>query len=161
MTFRLIAAAVLSTALLSAAPQTRAKNATNDPDLKEMRDYRLNMDVLQKYVNAYKAAMSDQKAQACFKNSPPGNAPTLDKGEKMITDCTAAVAALKSAGLKPREFLIITAQLIGDMMAVEMKKQGTIKEYPPAISPENAAFFEQNFDKIKVLIAPLMNGGDK
>jgi hypothetical protein len=41
--------------------------------------------------------------------------------------CPAAVADIQAAGLKPREFLIVTGALIGDVMAVSLKKSGTIQ----------------------------------
>jgi len=140
---------------MGATAQSRAKKA-DDPDTKEIRDYRLNMDVVQKYIRAFNIATGDAAAKKCFDNNPPGNAPTLDAGEKLMNACPAAIADLKTAGIKPREFLIVTAALIGDFMMVGMKKSGTIKEYPAAaISPENAAFIEQNYDKLQTMLAPL------
>jgi hypothetical protein len=159
MKLRVLVTIAAAAAMMAAAPQRTKKTVENDPDLREIRDYRLSMDAIQRYVASYKAMMGDAKAQACFKDSPPGNAPTLDKGEKMFNDCAPAVADIKGAGMKPREFLVLTAQLIGDMMAVELKKAGTIKAYPETVSPENAAFLEQNYDKVKALLAPMMNGG--
>jgi hypothetical protein len=144
-------------ASLSATAQSRARK--DDPDLKEIRDYRLSMDIVDRYVRAFKGASADPVAKKCFDNNPPGNAPSLDAGEKIINACPAAVAGIKTAGLKPREFLIVTGALIGDVMAVSMKKSGTIKEYPSSISPENAAFIEQNYDKLQTMLAPLMSGG--
>ena len=135
--------------------QTGGKTLT--PDLKEIRDYRLTMDVVQRYVKAFSAATTDAAARKCFESSPPGNAPSLDAGEKLINGCPAAASLIKSAGLKPREFLIITGALMGDVMAVGLKKSGTIKEYPQSVSPENAAFVEQNYDKLQTLLTPLMN----
>ena len=162
MTFRLLVSVAVGAALMAAAPQAK-KNADSDPDIREIRDYRLSMDALQKFANAYKAMMADSKAQACFKDSPPGNEKSLDLGEKKLNECPAAVADIKAAGLKPREFLVLTAQILGDMMAVELKKAGQIKAYPAdTVSAENAAFLDQNYDKMKALLAPMMNsGGDK
>jgi len=136
------------------AAQSRAKKAES-PDLREMRNYRLNMDVIQRYMQAIKSTNDDAAAKKCFEKNAPGDAPTLDAGEKLINACPAAVADLNSAGIKPREFLVITGALIGDFMAVGMKKSGTIKDYPSSISPENAAFIEQNYDKLQAMLAPL------
>jgi len=69
------------------------------------------------------------------------------------------VADINAAAIKPREFLIVTGALIGDFMAVGMKKSGTIKEYPASISPENAAFVEQNYDKLQSMLTPVMSNG--
>jgi len=149
----LIAGIVLAAS--AGAAQSRAKRA-DSPDVKEMRDYRLNMDVIQRYTQAFKSASNDPGAKKCFENNPPGNAPSLDAGEKLINACPAAVASLNSAGIKPREFLVITGALIGDFMAVGMKKSGAIKEYPASISPENAAFIEKNYDKLQTMLSPLM-----
>jgi len=146
--------ALLATAGVAAA-QSRAKKA-DSPDLKEIRDYRLNMDVIQRFVQSFKAINADAAAKKCFDNNAPGNAPSIDAGEKLIAGCPPALADLKSAGLKPREFLIITAALLGDFMAVGMKKSGTIKEYPDSISPENAAFVEQHYDQLQKMLAPVM-----
>ena len=144
---------------MTAAPQPK-KSADNDPDIRELRDYRLSMDALQKFSNAYKSMMGDAKAQMCFKDSPPGNEKTLDLGEKKLNECPAAVADIKAAGLKPREFLVLTAHILGAMVAVELKKSGQIKAYPAdTISPENAAFLDQNYEKMKTLLGPLMAGG--
>lgn len=148
-------ACLASLLLTGATLAAQSRSKANDPDLKEIRAYRLNMDVVQRYVHAYQMVGTDAAAKKCFEKSPPGNAASLNEGEKQINACPAAVALLNSAGMKPREFLIVTAALIGDVMAVGMKKNGTIKEYPDVISPENAAFLEQNFDKIQKMLAPL------
>ena len=50
---------------------------------------------------------------------------------------------------------MITGALFSDFIAVGMKREGTLKEYPPTISPENAAFIDHNFDKLQAMIAPI------
>ena len=52
----------------------------------------------------------------------------------------------------------MSGAIMADFLVVGMKKQGTIKEYPPSILPENAAFIEQNFDKLSAMLAPVMQG---
>jgi hypothetical protein len=139
---------------LAATAQTPVKQAET-PDRKEIREYRLNMDVIQRYLGAFKAISNDAAVKKCFNNDAPGNAPTLDTGEKRLSGCPAAVAILKPAGLKPREFMVITGALFSDFIAVGMKREGKLKEYPSTISAENAAFIDQNFDKLQALIAPI------
>ena len=147
---------MLSICLLAISAFAQPRKRADSPDLKEMRDYKLSLDAVQRYVGAIKTLNADPAAAKC--TNSPGNAPTLDEGEKLLNACAPAVAAVKAAGLKPREFLILTAALIGDMMAAGMKKQGTIKEYPASISPENAAFVEQNYDKLQKILGPVMSG---
>ena len=136
------------------APAQSAKRAES-PDGKEIRDYRLNMDVIQKYLAAFKLMSDDAASKKCFDHNAPGNAPTLDAGEKLIGACPPAAAILKNAGLKPREFMVVTGALFADFIAVGMKRQGTLKQYPPTISPENAALIDQNFDRLQTMIAPV------
>jgi hypothetical protein len=159
MTFRRLI--VLSVLLTAVVAQTRKR--ADSPDIQEIREYRLSLDKIQRYVDSYKIMAQDPAAAPCF-NKPPGNQPTLDLGQKQIESCPSAVADLKKAGLAPREFLILGGSLMRGVFAMEMKHRGQIKEYPPtAVSPENAAFLDQNYDKVKALTAPLMNqrsGGD-
>ena len=153
--------ALLAGMLLAAGgamAQSHARKA-DSPDIREIRDFRLNMDIVQRYVQAVKLVTGDAGAKKCVGDNSPGNASTLDAGEKLLHDCPAAVADLRTAGIRPREFLIVTAALIGDVMAVELKKNGTIKAYPDSISPENAAFVEQNFDKLQAMLAAV--SGDR
>ncbi len=137
-----------------APAQTGAKKPETS-DSQEIRAYRLNMDVIERYMSAFKLISNDADAKKCFKNSTSGNAPTLDAGEKRLNACPVAVGILKTAGIKPREFMVLTGSLFADFIAVGLKRQGVAKEYPPSISPENAAFIDQNFDKLQALMAPL------
>jgi hypothetical protein len=137
------------------APAQTGVQKPETADSREIRAYRLNMDVIQRYMGAFKLISNDAAAKKCFENNTPGNAPTLDAGEKRINACPVAVGILKTAGLKPREFMVLTGALFADFIAVGLKRQGTAKEYPPSISPENAAFIDQNFDKLQALMAPL------
>jgi hypothetical protein len=43
----------------------------------------------------------------------------------------------------------MTYTLINSAAAVQMKKAGTIKEYPNSVLPENAAFVDKNYERIK------------
>ena len=76
-------------------------------------------------------------------------------GEKRLRACPGAAAILKTARIKPREFMVITGALFSDFIAVGLKRHGSAKEYPATISPENAAFIDQNFEKLQAMMAPL------
>lgn len=142
-----IACTLILAASFSVFAQTAAQNAR---DLKEIRDYRLNMDVIGRYVDAMKKVVADPGVNKC--TGITGNTGTLDAGEKNLNACAPAIAILKTANIKPREFLVLTGALMGDMMAVSMKKEGAIKQYPDSLSPENAAFIEQNYAKLQALL---------
>jgi hypothetical protein len=104
-------AVVLASAwLAAAAPRapSAGRTAENDPDSKEMRDYRLSIDNIQKYVAASKALAGDPSAVVCFKNNPPGNAKTFAEGDKIIASYGRAAADISGAGLKPHDFLVMT-----------------------------------------------------
>ena len=131
-----------------------AQGAKNAADMKEIRDYRLSMDNIQKYLNAFKILNADAAAKKCGDTSN-NSAKTLDDSEKALKTCSAAVADLAQAGVKPREFVVMTGALMGDFSLVSMKKAGQIKDYPPSISPENAAFLEQNFDKLQAMMSSM------
>lgn len=133
---------------VSSFAQTAAQNAR---DLKEIRDYRLNMDVITRYVDAMKKVTADPGVKKCGDIS--SGAGTLDAGEKNLNACAPATAILRAANLKSREFIVLTGALMGDMMAVGMKKQGAIKQYPTSLSPENAAFIEQNYAKLQAMLS--------
>lgn len=55
--------------------------------------------------------------------------------------------------------MVITGALFADYIAVGMKRQGTLKQYPATISPENAALIDQNFDKLQTMMAPMAKQG--
>ena len=77
---------------------------------------------------------------------------------KRLRACPGAAAILKTARIKPREFMVITGALFSDFIAVGLKRHGSAKEYPATISPENAAFIDQNFDKLQAMMAPAFAG---
>jgi len=155
MTHRILATAMLAAGMLAAGSQS------NDRDLKEIRDYRLSMDNIQRFLKAFQTITKDPATNKCMNDNPSGNGATLDASQKLLEACPAAMAAIKAQGLKPREFLILTGAIIGDFMAVSMKKAGQIKDYPPSISPENVAFIEQNFDKLQAMTQQMMSSGGK
>ena len=57
-----------------------------------------------------------------------------------------------------REYVVMTATMMNSIMIVMLKKQGMIQEYPASISRENAAFLEQNYDRVPKIMELLMAG---
>jgi hypothetical protein len=142
-------------AALMAIPQV-GKPAGGDPDAPEIYKYRLTMDKIQKAaaatdaINKLLAGNPDLKKQM---DNEDQNGQTIVQRAKLIdTKYPQVAAVIHSNGLTTREYVVVFQAFISDVMMVGMKKEGVIKEYPPnSVSPENAAFLEQNFDKLKDL----------
>ena len=149
----------------SAVPQAGHPN-DNDPDLVAIRQYRLTMDKVDKLVAATEALRKLADSNPSLKQRMEGDSDsnqTIDQKVKYFdTNFPQATAVVHSSGLTTREYVLVSLAFLNDVMIVGMKKQGMIKEYPAnAITPENAAFVEQNFDKLKQVsekLSPAENG---
>ncbi len=151
----------LVSAILSLAPFAKSVPLTggphdNDPDVLEIRQYRLTMDKVEKaatateQVGALMASNPELKKKADAESDD--DASIDQKAKQFDTKFPEATAIVHRNGLSTREYIVISLALLNDMMMVGMKMQGAIKEYPAnSVTPENAAFVEQNFDKLKVL----------
>lgn len=135
-----------------AAPQPG--NPPNDADSKEYRNYRLTMENINKFVAASKALVKLSHDNPGLEKDmeSQSDASTIDEAVKTTEKYPAVTNAIKDAGLTTRDFVVMTGTLMSAQMAVGMKKQGQIKQYPPSVSPENAAFVEQNWDKLNAMM---------
>jgi hypothetical protein len=136
------------------------KSADGNSDAPEVYNYRLTMDKIQKAAAATDAVNKLLATNPALKKQMDGedqNGKTIDQMAKNIDTKYPQVAALiRSNGLTTREYIVVTQAFISGVMMVGMKKEGTIKDYPPhSVSPENAAFLEQHFDKLKDLGAKM------
>jgi len=129
-------------------------NPPDDADSREYRNYRLTLESVNKFVAASKALvkLSHDNPELEKQMEAQSDARTIDEAVKTTEKYPAVTAAIKSAGLTTRDFVVMTGTLMGAQMAVGMKKQGQIKQYPPSVSPENAAFVEQNWDKLNAMM---------
>lgn len=151
----LVSAVLALPSVATSAPLTGGPH-DNDPDLLEIRQYRLTMDKIEKtatateQVNALLASNPDLKKRI---NAASDDDASIDqKAKQFDTKFPEATAIIHRNGLATREYIVVELALLNDMMMVGMKMQGAIKEYPPnSVTPENAAFVEQNFDKLKTL----------
>jgi hypothetical protein len=148
-------AILLLCATAPAAPQAaRRGNPRDGADSKEYRNYRLSMENVNKFVAASKALVMLSRGNPGLEKDMESHADarTIDDAVKTTEKYPAVTAAIKSAGLTTRDFVVMTGTLMGTEMAVGMKKQGQIKQYPPSVSPENAAFVEQNWDRLHAMM---------
>jgi hypothetical protein len=150
----------LSAALLN--PAYAAGQGDNNPDVIEIRHYKLTMDVAQKTA----AAM--QKINQLIATNPSMNgaigATSDDTASKPLTQQAQNIdakfpqiaAVIHANGLGTREFLVAVGAFINDVGWVSMKKGGAVKAYPPGmITPENAALVEANWDAFQALGAKM------
>jgi hypothetical protein len=155
--------ALLVGAILAIATTANAGVAAGTPvhddnaaDVLEIRQYRLTMDKIEKaanatqQVNALLASNPDLKKRA---ESGESDNDTIDqKARRFDTQFPEAAAIIHRNGLTSREYIVISLAMLNDIMVVGMKMQGAIKTYPPnTVTPENAAFVEQNYEKLKAL----------
>jgi hypothetical protein len=136
-----LALCVLLSVGIAAAAQTQDDKAAAEAEKKEVKNFVLTTDKLDKYDAAVKAVHRVQKDNPTLKKQ-------MDDDDSRNPSNTIA-KAIKDAGLPPRDFVVMTYTLINSAAAVQMKKAGTIKEYPDSVLPENAAFVDKNYERIK------------
>jgi hypothetical protein len=136
-----------------AASQEEKSSTQVEAEKNEVKNFVLTADKLDKYADAVKAIRKVQKDDPALKkqmdddnSKNPSN--TIAGSVATIEKYPPVVNALKSAGLAPRDFVVMTYTLINSAAAVHMKRAGAIKEYPDSVLPDNAAFVEKNYDRI-------------
>lgn len=128
-------------------------SGVSDADARELYNYTLTMDKIQK------TAAATQKLTVLAKQHPEvngaQNAKSIDDSVQMLNKYPDAVAAIRQSGLTPHEYVVCIMTLIQASMAVGFKKSGTYKDYPPEmlkqISKSNLDFTEQHWDDIQKL----------
>jgi len=140
--------------LTQIAPAQSHRTGDDNPDVIAIRQYRLTMDKVDKLaaatdqMNKLRAANPELKKRM---DASGDDAKTIDqKVANIDTKFPEAVAVLRANGLSTRDYIMVSLAFMNDMIMVGSKKSGMIKEYPPnSITPENIAFCEQNYDKLK------------
>ena len=161
----LFAAVVLTVLTLCSIAAVAQKHGDNNPDVVEIVNYHLTASKLDQFIGATTALTrlveSNPELKKQMNSGSDDDASLTQKAAEWDLHFPQATAIVKSNGLSTREYLVISIALFNDVMIVGMKKQGAIKEYPAdAITPGNAAFVEQNYDKISQALAPLMKGAN-
>lgn len=149
--FRALAAVVAGLAAAAgAAAQGKGSDAA---DQKELYNYALTVDKLQKLDRATKALGELSKRHPDYAGI--SDSKTLDEMDRKMSGLPEVVTALAASGLRPREYAVGIMTLTQATMAVGFKKSGAYKEYPPAmlklVSKANLAFVEQHWDEIQKL----------
>jgi hypothetical protein len=168
-----MAFALAAVLLLAAAARGVAQNQKDDKssaqleaEKTEVKNFVLTADKLDKYDAAVKAIRKTQKDNPDLKkqmddedsrnpsSTVAGSVATIEKYPPIAN-------AIKGAGLTPRDFVVMTYTLINSAAAVQMKKAGTIKEYPNSVLPENISFVDKNYEQIKKIFNSEPDTSDK
>ncbi len=163
-------AAQQSQAAEAQSPESQASSASgsqssgpSEADANEYKNYRLSMDNVTKYVTATKGILKLMNDNPTLKKQLESqrDVPTIDGAVKTTEKYPEVTAAIESAGLTTRDYVVISGTLTGSIMAVDMKKQGQIKTYPTTLLPENVMFVEKNYDKLKSMMKTLQSAADE
>jgi hypothetical protein len=158
--------AILTLATAAIGAPSAGGPGSNNPDVLEVRQYRLTIDKAEKTaaamasINQMVAATPGMKAK--MDASTAGNLPITQQAKNIDANFPQVAAIIHNNGLTTREWIVATGAIINDVGFVGMKKQGLIKEYPAnAITPENAALIEQNWDKFQVIASKMSPGSSR
>jgi hypothetical protein len=153
-------------AVVAAAGRTPDEKASAEAEKKDVRNFVLTADKLDKYEAAVKAINKVQKDNPAIKKQMddedsrnPSN--TIAGSVALIEKYPPIANAIKGAGITPRDFVVMTYTLINSAAAVQMKKVGTIKEYPDTVLPENISFVDKNYERIKKIFNTDTYASDK
>jgi hypothetical protein len=151
---------------MAAAAQTPDEKASAEAEKKDVKNFVLTTDRLDKYEAAVKAIYKVQKENPAIKKQMDDEdsqnpSITISGSIALIEKYPPIANAIKGAGLTPHDFVVMTYSLINAAAAVQMKKVGTIKEYPDTVLPENISFVDKNYDRIKKIFNTETDASDK
>ena len=142
--------AVLSLALPAAAKGGPGQSGDLAPeDQKAIHDYKLTNSTIDKLLAAgakLRALAEKDPAMAKFR---PMDAKNIDESVKRMAEYPQGVAALKSAGLSPREFMVGTYALMTAAMWITMKKSYPQAQAPEYVNPGNMKFVDDHPEVLK------------
>jgi hypothetical protein len=149
----LMCAVVVSSAAGLNAQAKRA--ASDDADQKELYNYVLTLDKIQRFAGVQKDLEALEKSNpqlAKTMDSDDSNGKNISQLAQNMEKYPPVIAVLRKNGLTTREYAVGILTLMQAGMAVGFKKAGTYKEYPPEmlklVSPANLAFVEQHYADI-------------
>lgn len=123
-------------------------------DTSQLYNYSLSMEKIQKTAEATSALTKLGKEHPELNDSQ--DTKSIDETVQKLEKYPQAVAAIRSSGLTPHEYVVCLMTMIQATMAVGLKKSGTYKDYPPAmlkvVSKANLDYTEQHWDEIQKMI---------
>jgi hypothetical protein len=140
----------LATSLPLAAAGRKAD--ANDPDLKALAAYRLEMSNVKKVGAAMKEFEALSEKDPSLAKTANVNAKTLDETVKKIEAEPRAMAVLKRNGLSARDYVMTTMTLMTAGMVAAFEKAGTkMNGLPPGVSQANVDFVKAHEKEIQAL----------
>jgi|SRR5579872_3073048 len=140
-----------------AQPQSDAdakEQQVHDADEKELFAYSLTMDKIHQLADAQKDLNTLEKSDPDMANNLKSEqgAASLDQITEKLEKYPKLVDVLKKDGLSPREYVVTVIVLIQAGAVVDMKRNGTIKDYPSEVLQlvklENLTLVEDHYDEI-------------
>src|ERR1041385_1285453 len=146
----------LAGVLLSGAALAQPKKrGVDDAEQKELHDYVLTMDKINKMAAVTKAFQDYGKRHPEVNSDKNSDSKSLDEMVQKIQKLPEAQAILAKNGISARDYAVGFFSLMQASIAVGAKKPGAYKDYPPEmlklVSTANLAFVEQHFDEITKL----------
>lgn len=157
---------------VAAVMKAFADEAAQDPRAKEMAKIKTEIEELGKKDELTEAEQAKidklhERRQALEEeaaNSPDrdgNNAKTLDEMEAQVRKHPAALRALASQGLTPREYAKATmALLLASMVEGFSQGKADLEKLPPGVNAENVRFVRENKAELETIYAA-MSGKDK
>jgi hypothetical protein len=119
-------------------------------DSKEIHDYKLTTGNVEKLVSASTKLKDVAEKDPSMDEDGPTEK-TIDDSVKRMEKYPKAVAAVKAAGLSPREFLVGTFALMNASVWSQMIKQypQSAAKMPPEVNRDNLKFADQHPDLVQ------------
>jgi hypothetical protein len=159
LTALVIVAGLLGGETMATAAYAQAQNAGLSAEKKEISDYKLTTDKLSKLEAAVKALnklYTQSPGLEATLTKETGDHNTIADSNRVIEKHPEVAGAIKGAGFSTtREYVVMLYALLNTFSNVKMKKMGYIKQIPASISAENAAFVEQNYDRVNSIMDTL------
>ena len=150
-----IAICMTGVLLAGAALAQPRKRGVDDAEQKELHDYVLTMDKINKMAAVTKAFQDYAKRHPEVNSDKNSDSKSLDDMVQKIQKLPEAQAILAKNGMSARDYAVGFFSLMQASIAVGAKKSGAYKDYPPEmlklVTPANLAFVEQHFDEITKL----------
>src|ERR1700683_2542453 len=114
-TWAAIAVLLLGAAGMAMQQPAPQRNPPDDADSKEYRNYRLTMDNVTKFAEASKALVKLSHDNPSLEKDmeSQSDARTIAEAVRTTEKYPAVTAAIKSAGLTTRDFVVMTGTLVG------------------------------------------------